>query len=261
MIWSNFDLMLIVPAFLAGALVLSTHVPLGQEVLKRGIIFIDIAIAQIAALGVIAATVFGGELATWQVQLFAALAAIAGAALIHWLEQQYTDVLEALIGLLFVLAASAGMLLVSYAPHSDELLHDLLVGQILWVSYEQLLWVAALYLPLLLLWFSVKSKHPMLFYVVFSLAVTASVQLVGIYLVFASLILPALVSRNISSRFKALSIAYLIGLSGYTIGLIASLIFDLPTGAIMVWSLLLISLLTKPLLKGLKRADLYTQAT
>ena len=68
MIWSDFDLMLIVPAFLAGALVLSTHVPLGQEVLKRGIIFIDIAIAQIAALGVIAATVLGGELATWQIQ-------------------------------------------------------------------------------------------------------------------------------------------------------------------------------------------------
>jgi len=249
MIWSNFDLMLIVPAFLAGALVLSTHVPLGQEVLKRGIIFIDIAIAQIAALGVIAATVFGGDLASWQVQLFAALAAIMGATLIHFLEQQYVDILEALIGLLFVLSASAGMLLVSYAPHSDELLHDLLVGQILWVSYEQLLWVAALYLPLLLLWFSVKTKHPMLFYIVFSLAVTASVQLVGIYLVFASLILPALASRNISSRFKALSVAYLIGLSGYSLGLIGSLVFDLPTGAITVWSLLMMSLIFHPFFK------------
>jgi len=256
MIWSNFDLMLIVPAFLAGALVLSTHVPLGQEVLKRGIIFIDIAIAQMAALGVIAATVFGGELAPWQIQLFAGLSALSGAALIHWMEQHYHQILEALIGLLFVLAASGGLLLASFAPHSDELLHDLLVGQILWVSYEQLLWVAALYLPLLLIWFSVKSKHPMLFYVIFSLAVTASVQLVGIYLVFASLILPALVSRNISPQFTALLIAYLIGLGGYAVGLIASLIFDLPTGTITVWSLLLISLLTKPLLKGLKRAAL-----
>mgnify|MGYP000695122832 CR=1 FL=1 len=78
MTWSYFDLILILPAFLAGALVLSTHVPLGQEVLKRGIIFIDLAIAQIAALGVIAATVFGGELAIWQIQLFAGLSAIAG---------------------------------------------------------------------------------------------------------------------------------------------------------------------------------------
>jgi len=249
MIGANIELMLIVPAFLAGVLVLSTHVPLGQEVLKRGIIFIDIAIAQMAALGVIAATVFGGELASWHIQLFAGLSALAGATLIHYLEQHYAQILEALIGLLFILAASGGLLLARYAPHSNELLHDLLVGQILWVSYEQLLWVAALYLPLLFLWFSVKSKHPLLFYVVFSLAVTASVQLVGIYLVFASLILPALASRKISSRFKALSIAYLIGLSGYSIGLVASLMFDLPTGAIMVWSLFIVSLLIQPLFK------------
>lgn len=251
MIGSDFDLMLIVPAFLAGALVLSTHVPLGQEVLKRGIIFIDLAIAQIAALGVIAATLIGhGELDSWQVQLFAGLSALAGATLVHYLEQHYAQILEALIGLLFILAASGGLILASYIPHSNELLHDLLVGQILWVSYEQLLWVAALYLPLLLLWFTLKSKRPMLFYIVFSLAVTASVQLVGIYLVFASLILPAIASRKISSPFKALTIAYLVGVSGYIVGLIASLIFDLPTGAIMVWGLLIMALFTRPLFKS-----------
>jgi len=246
---ADFDLMLIVPAFLAGALVLSTHVPLGQEVLKRGIIFIDIAIAQIAALGVIAATVFGGELATWQIQLFAGLSAISGAALIHWLERTHGQILEALIGLLFVLAASGGLLLASYAPHSDELLHDLLVGQILWVSYGQLLWVMALYIPLLIVWFSFNCKQrPILFYLVFSLAVTASVQLVGIYLVFASLILPALASRHIIKMKKRLFIAYMIGLTAYLLGLIASLILDLPMGAITVWTLLLMMLITKPLL-------------
>ncbi len=249
MIVADFDLMLIVPAFLAGALVLSTHVPLGQEVLKRGIIFIDIAIAQIAALGVIAATVFGGELASWQIQLFAGLSAISGAALIHWLERRHARSLEALIGLLFVLAASGGLLLASYAPHSDELLHDLLVGQILWVSYEQLLWVMALYIPLLIVWFSFNcTQRPMLFYLVFSLAVTASVQLVGIYLVFASLILPALASRHIINLRKRLFIAYMIGLGAYLLGLMASLIYDLPTGAITVWTLLFMVLITKPLL-------------
>lgn len=257
MIGENFDLMLIVPAFLAGALVLSTHVPLGQEVLKRGIIFIDIAIAQIAALGVIAATVFGGELATWQIQLFAGLSALAGATLIHWLERHHARSLEALIGLLFVLAASAGLLLASYAPHSDQLLHDLLVGQILWVSYEQLLWVVALYIPLLIIWFTFNGKQrPMLFYLVFSLAVTASVQLVGIYLVFASLILPALASRHIINLKNRLFIAYMIGLAAYLLGLIASLIFDLPTGAITVWTLLLMVLITKPLLNRSKAVSL-----
>ncbi len=250
MIWTDFDLMLIVPAFLAGTLVLSIHVPLGQEVLKRGIIFIDIAIAQIAALGVIAATVFGGELASWQIQLFAGLSAIGGALLIHWLEKNHSAVLEALIGLIFVLAASGALLLASYAPHSDELLHDLLVGQILWVNYEQLLWVMALYIPLLVVWFTSRStQRPMVFYLVFSLAVTASVQLVGIYLVFASLILPALASRHIVKPKTRLLTSYIIGLSGYLLGLIASLLFDLPTGAITVWTLLLVVFIAKPLLK------------
>jgi len=242
MIWSDFDLMLLVPAFLAGVLVLSTHIPLGQEVLKRGIIFIDLAIAQIAALGVIAATVLGGELASWQIQIFAGLSAILGAVLIHWLEQRHKHSLEALIGLLFVLAASASMLLVSYAPHSDELLHDLLVGQILWVSNNQLLWVAALYIPLLITWFTIDCKRrPILFYLVFSLSVTASVQLVGIYLVFASLIMSSLASRSLVNTKYRLVIVYIIGLSGYFIGLIFSLLFDLPTGAITVWSLLLVA--------------------
>lgn len=249
MIWTDFDFMLIVPAFLAGTLVLSIHVPLGQEVLKRGIIFIDIAIAQIAALGVIAATVLGGELATWQIQLFAGLSAIAGAILIHWLEKKHSAVLEALIGLIFVLAASGALLLASYAPHSDELLHDLLVGQILWVSTEQLLWVAALYIPLLLIWFNVNNtQRPILFYLVFSLAVTASVQLVGIYLVFASLIVPAIASRKIVNPNRRLLTAYGIGLSGYILGLIASLAFDLPTGAVTVWTLLAIVIVFKPMI-------------
>ncbi|NOQ76299.1 MAG: metal ABC transporter permease [Methylococcaceae bacterium] len=250
MFGTDFDLMLIVPAFIAGLLVLSTHVPLGQEVLKRGIIFIDLAIAQIAALGVIAATVLGGDLASWQVQVFAGLSALSGAVFIYWLEQQYPDILEALIGLLFVLAASAGMLLVSLAPHGDELLHDLLVGQILWVGTEQLLWVSALYALLLTAWFTVNNKpHPVLFYIIFSLAVTASVQLVGIYLVFASLILPALVTRNIARRKHALLFAYGLGIGGYFVGLITSIILDMPTGAITVWSLLLMTLCIKPFLR------------
>ena len=246
MSWTNVDFTLIMPAFLAGVLVLSIHVPLGQEVLKRGIIFIDLAIAQIAALGVIAATVLGGELASWQTQVFAGLSAVSGAIMIHRLEQSQKQNLEALIGLLFVLAASAGMILVSYAPHSDELLHDLLVGQILWVNSEQLLWVAALYFPLLITWFTIDIKqHPVIFYLIFSLAITASVQLVGIYLVFASLIIPALASHSLIQKKNKLMLAYTVGISGYLLGLTASFIFDLPTGAITVWSLLFVAIIAQ----------------
>ncbi len=244
---ATLDLSLMIPALLAGILVLSTHVPLGQEVLKRGIIFIDLAIAQIAALGVIAAVVLGGDRSVWQIELFAGISALLGAGLIYYLEQHYRNSLEAIIGLLFVLAASGCLLLISVAPHSDALLHDLLIGQILWVDTTQLFWIAGLYGLLLFIWFRSKQKSSLLFYLVFSLAVTASVQLVGIYLVFASLILPALVTQRIPTPVRRLISAYSIGLLGYLLGLVCSLAFDLPTGAIIVWTLLVAALLAKPI--------------
>lgn len=255
MILSELDFSLLVPAFVAGTLVLLTHVPLGQEVLKRGIIFIDLAIAQIAALGVIAATIYGGDLSAWTVQVFAGMSALLGAVLIHYLEQHHHKSLEALIGLLFILAASGGLLLISQASHADALLHDLLVGQILWVNTEQLYWIAGLNSLLLLIWFNFNKKSPIIFYLVFSLAITASVQLVGIYLVFASLILPALASRAIQRPRYRLLLAYSIGLVGYTLGFVASLLFDLPTGAVTVWTLLLSGYLFYRLFKPLPLAE------
>lgn len=240
--FDNLDFTLMIPALLAGIVVLSTHVPLGQEVLKRGIIFIDLAIAQIAAMGVIAATLFAGELTNWSVQLFAGSSAVLGAILIHNLEQRYNHNLEAIIGLLYVLAASGCLLMISHAPHGDALLHMLLVGQILWVNYEQLIWVALLYSVLLLIWFKLKYKSSIIFYLVFSLSVTVSVQLVGIYLVFTSLILPALASRSVQQPSYQLLAAYSTGLIGYLLGLITSLLFDLPTGAVTVWTLVFVGL-------------------
>lgn len=242
------DLSLVLPALAAGMLVLATHVPLGQEVLKRGIIFIDLAIAQMAALGVMAATVWLGDVDGIWLQLIAAASAVGASVLVLWLEKRYPHVVEALIGLLFILAASGGILLVSHAPHSDELLHDLLVGQILWVTGSQLLWVGALYSVLLALWFGLRGQRSWLFYLVFSLAVTASVQLVGVYLVFASLILPALATRNIASSTRRLTLAYLLGIAGYLTGLLAAMLLDVPMGAMTVWTLFAVVLLCRPLL-------------
>ena len=246
--FSEMDLNLVLPALAAGMLVLATHVPLGQEVLRRGIIFIDLAIAQIAALGVIAAHVFGGNVHGMELQLFAVFSALAGALLIYQLEKRFPHILEALIGLLFILAASGGLLLISHTPDSESLIHDLLVGQILWVTGQQLIWIALIYSVLLLIWFfkaGNQHQHPMLFYIVFSVAVTASVQLVGVYLVFTSLILPALASKTFSTPWKRLLVAYLVGITGYIGGLLASIWFDLPMGAMTVWTLFLTVILFK----------------
>ena len=97
------DLPLLAPAFVAGLLVLATHVPLGAQVLQRGIVFIDLAIAQIAALGVIVASLGEGDPRGWTVQVAAAVAALLGALLLTWTEKRWPKVQEAQIGTLFVL--------------------------------------------------------------------------------------------------------------------------------------------------------------
>ena len=100
--------------------------------------------------------------------------------------------------MLFVLAACAGLLLLAGNPHGGEHLKDLLVGQILWVSTQQLIGMAALTAVVLALWFGLRERLGRAgFYLLFALAVTASVQLVGVYLVFTSLIVPALAVRSL----------------------------------------------------------------
>jgi len=225
------------PAFLAGILVLATHVPLGQQVLARGIVFIDLAIAQVAGLGVTAADAFGFEPAGWRVQAAAAAAALLGALLLTWTEKKWPEVQEALIGVLFVLSASVELLILANNPQGGEHLKDLLVGQILWVTPSSLWPTALLYAAVLTAWFGFRQKLGQIgFYVLFALVVTQSVQLVGIYLVFTSLIVPALASRHFPAE-QRLAVGYAVGLAGYVSGLIASSLFDLPTGAVIVVTL------------------------
>jgi zinc/manganese transport system permease protein len=235
------DLAIIGPAFLAGLLILTTHVPLGAQVLKRGIVFIDLAIAQIAALGVIVASMAELEQA-WTVQLAAGAAARAGAFLMTWTEKRWPEVQEAQIGVLFVLAATGSILLLAHNPHGGEHLRDLLAGQILWVRYEQLL-VPAIVTALIALALAYRERLARQgFYLLFALAVTVSVQLVGVYLVFASLIVPALGVRNYPQRWR-LPLAGLVGSAGYAAGLLLSLVFDLPSGALIVWCLAVLAVL------------------
>ena len=140
------DLGLLAAPFAAGLVVLATHVPLGITVLRRGIIFIDLAVAQVAALGVIVAGLahleedwggFGGQLA-------AGIAALTAAAALTYCERRWPEIQEALIGLLFVFAAAAGIVLLAGNPHGGEHLRDLLTGQLLWAGWGQIGVVAAL---------------------------------------------------------------------------------------------------------------------
>src|SRR4051812_16187414 len=243
--WSAIDLGILGPALVAGLLVLATHVPLGIQVLDRGIVFIDLAIAQIAGLGVIAADALGLPEHGFAVQAAAVCAALLGAALLTWTERRAQQQQEALIGVLFVLAASGGILLLAGNPHGGEHLKDLLVGQILWVGTPQLVSLAVVTAVILaaLAFGWEKRLGRFGFYAVFAVAVTASVQLVGVYLVFTSLIVPALatVRRQRGGRIAA---GYAVGAAGYVVGLLLSALFDLPSGAVIVWSLAGLALLT-----------------
>jgi len=242
------DFSILGPALIVGLLVTLTHVPLGQRVLQRGIIFLDLAIAQVAGLGIIAAHSFHFEPGSWQVQLIAFCSAIIGVLLLNFSEQRWPKIQEALIGSLFVLASSASILLLASNPTGGEQLKELLVGQILWVSYEQIIPVSILYAAILVIWFKFSQRSSSLyFYLLFALTITASVQLVGIYLVFASLILPALAIRN-TKKFT-LAYGYLIGVTGYVLGLIFAAVMDLPAGAMIVHSMAISALVIGFLLK------------
>ena len=232
---------ILLPALAAGLLVTSTHVPLGMQVLARGIVFIDLAIAQIAGCGVLLADQMGFEAEGIAVQIAALAAALGGALLLTWTERIWPDVQEAVIGVVFILGATGSVLLLASNVHGSEHLRDLLVGQILWARPSRLLWAALVYAVVLFLWFGWKERLGRTgFYVLFALAVTVSVQLVGLYLVFATLIVPPLATRKMTRR--RLAAAWAIGAAGYAVGLVVSTALDLPSGPVIVWMLVILSL-------------------
>ncbi|MCG6873131.1 MAG: metal ABC transporter permease [Gammaproteobacteria bacterium] len=231
-----FDATILGPPFLAGLLVLASHVPLGRMVLARGIIFIDLAVAQVAGLGVILADALGAEPEGIALQIAAGTAALAAALLLSRTEKHWPREQEAIIGSVFVLAACASLLALSGNPHGGERLNDLLTGQVLWVGLEQLWPGAVTYIALAAVWWAWPGGGRLRFYLVFALAVTVSVQLVGVYLVFASLILPALAVRELPG-WKGMAAGLGVGAFAYVTGLAASAAFDLPTGPLIVLAL------------------------
>jgi len=206
--WNALEWGILGPALAAGLLVLVTHVALGAQVLDKGIVFIDLAIAQIAGLGVIGADALGLPEGGMAVQAAAVTAALLGA------------------------------LLLSGNPHGGEHLKDLLVGQILWVGKTQIAWLGGITAVLVAAMASglVRRLGRFGFYATFAIAVTASVQLVGVYLVFTSLIVPALATRGLRGRARFVA-GYAVGAIGYALGLALSALLDLPSGAVIVWVL------------------------
>jgi len=235
----NFDaasLSILLPALIAGLLVTATLVPLGMQVLERGIVFIDLAVAQVAGLGVILADALGWEPTGAAVQVAALAAALAAALLLTFTDRRWPEIQEAVIGVVYVLASSAAILLLAKNPHGGEHLKDLLVGQILWVDPKRLPLVALVYAAILALWFGLRERLGRIgFYLLFACSVTVAVQLVGLFLVFITLVVPSLATYY--SRRRRVQKGYVIGGLGYAVGLVASLVTDLPSGSMIVCSM------------------------
>lgn len=228
------------PAMVAGLFVIATHVPLGREVLNRGIIFLDLAIAQTAAFGVVFANTHwshghGHSDHPTSVTGVAIAAAILGSLALYSIRKLEVRTQESIIGIMFVLMATGVILLLSADPHGGEKLKEMLVGQILWLQVGDLLQLGLVYAVVLGLWYFLHERAgEWLFYPLFAITITLSTQVVGVYLVFASLIIPALATLKTSF---SLAKAYALGVAGYALGLAISALADLPAGASIVWSL------------------------
>ena len=232
---------IILPPFLTMLLILFTHIPLGKEVLKKGIIFIDLAIAQAAALGYIISQLIHIH-NHFFTQIIASLTAILVAIFFSYIEKKYPTKQEAIIGLSYVFIASITSLILSYNHGSSIHLQEILSGELLFISWEKLFLHLPIYVIILFLFFFYKERfrRGIGFYFLFSLAVTSSVQLVGIFMVFISLISPALILEN----FK-LKTQYFISFISIIIGLLLSIQLDSPSSIVCILSLVIIPLIIK----------------
>lgn len=249
---SNEMIEIVAPALLTGLMIALTHAPLGIEVLKRGIIFIDLAVAQIAGLGLVAINNIMEHPPLWVVQLTALSSALIAGIFFRKIEQIMPKYQEAIIGGTYIVAASIAILLLADHPHGGEEIQHLLSGQMLFVTWQEIAMHVPIYLTILIVWFlkpTIRSGTG--FYILFALAITSSVQLVGVYVVFASLIAPALSAANTTNPHK---IAWLCGCASVALGIAAAIISDLPAGPLLVISYASVTITTLILYsrKGIK---------
>ena len=201
--------------------------------------FIDLAIAQIAGLGLIICNMLFHAHNYYITQLIIISFAILASIFFYYIEKQSPEQQEAIIGCSFIISASLAILLLANTPHGDEKMGHLLSGQILFVTWGDILKHIPIYIFIILTWFlRPKTQNNIGFYLLFALAIASSVQLVGIYVVFASLILPALTAIK---HKKPLLISWINGILSILLGISLSLIFNLPAGALIVISYALVS--------------------
>jgi zinc/manganese transport system permease protein len=216
------------------------HAYFGLHVLKRNVIFVDLALAQVAALGATAAFILGHAPQGLPAHAYSLAFTLAAAAVLASTRGWSARIpQEAQIGVIYVVAAAAALLLVDRAPQGAEHIRQILTGNIVTVGWEELRWAIPLYLAVGVLHPFVKLRDGWLadftFYVAFGLVVTSSVALAGVLLVFAFLIIPAAIGVLFREDFRSqLAVAWIVGSAVAITGLALSYALDTSTGATLV---------------------------
>lgn len=255
------------PPFAACLILLGIHGYLGLHVLLRQVIFVDLALAQIAALGTVVAMVLGYQPGSPASFAWSLGAAVLGALVFSVTRSRNHDSKvpqEAIIGITYVIASATAILVADRAPEGAEHIKELLAGTILWVTWTDVLKVLLIYLTIGLFHYVFRKRFititenpeqayaqgwkvwfwDFLFYLSFGVIITLAVEIAGVLMVFSYLVAPAIIALGLSNRWgPRIAIAWTVGFLASAVGLIASYKVDFPSGPAVVCSLGLFLLL------------------
>ena len=245
---------LLLPPFFAAMIILLTHAYFGLHVIQREVIFVDLALAQIAALGSTVAFLMGAQHGSLTAYAFSFGFTLLGALIFSITRLEESPVpQEALIGITFVVASAAVILLASFASEGTEYVKETLTGSLIWVTWPVVLKVVVSYgaiglfhflmrrTMLAITWAPERVNHlkfwDFVFYATFGIAITSSVQIAGVLMVFSVLVIPAVIAFFYARTFtRALFLAWGAGTVAIVAGLGISFAMDVATGPVLVVS-------------------------
>lgn len=248
---------LLLPPLVACLVIVSTHAYLGLHVIAREVIFVDLALAQMAALGGTVAILAGVDHESTTALVYALIFTAAGAGIFSLTRTSRDGRIpqEAIIGIVYVVASAAAILVADRVPHGGEAIKEILVGNLLWVTWPTIARLAAIYAVIGIIQFIMRNRFltislqpatalangwsikwwDFLFYLLFGVVITFSVPIAGVLLVFSFLVVPAVIAFLFTRDPVRLTLyAWLAGLVASVAGLGVSFQFDLPTGPIIV---------------------------
>jgi zinc/manganese transport system permease protein len=245
--------------FTACVILVGIHAYLGMHVIQRKVIFVDLALAQIAALGATFGFLVGIGPHGRGSYFFALSFAVVGAAIFAVTRMRHERIpQEAIIGIVYAVALASAILVADRAPEGAEHIKESLVGTVLWVTWPTVIKTTVIYAVVGAIHVVLRERflqisfHPeqayaegrrvrlwdFIFYVTFAFVITSSVAIAGVLMVFAFLVIPAVIATLFANRISArLIVGWTVGIVACVIGLVASYRLDMPSGPTVVASL------------------------